>query len=1048
MTSGAPWSVKGIDPKAREVAKDLARRSGMTLGEWLNRMILEDEGPEEITSQAYFEERPAKAYFETPRAREPVYSAIETPERPSRYEAPQHPGDEIGRVALALDRLTDRIEQSEGRTGLAIAGVEHSVREAVARIEAAEREQIAIAARFEGGIEETHSEQLRLAERLRRMEKDAAGPRSAEAMHALEAALGKVATHLYEGEGRTRETLEALEKRIDDVAGRESGAAPAIDPGAVIEEVVAQVGARLTHAESRTAEALRGLGEAFATLDGRLRTVEDGAAPAFEQRLESLAASLSARVEASRAEIAQKLQASADGRFDRMERTLGEMAEHVRQAEQTSAQAIERMGQEVLTIADTLNRRVQTAENRSAEAIEQVGGEVARIAQAVETRLGRADTVHAEALERLGAEIGRITERLTERMGAAERRSAQAIDDVGEQVARVTERIQQRQERVSEEISDRIRQSEERTARLLAEARDTIDRGLAESQRRIAEQVAAPARLIREEPTEAFREETFPGFGPAEPVADPFTPQAFAPPAAPSPFAAEPERPAFDAEDFEAADDFARIDDDAVIENEAIADSADEDLDRTVHDEPPSEPFELSEDRAAADAAEDEDTDGVAVAAAFGTSRADRLDAEDVEPDDDLEYAAFDSEPAQVEEPPRPLSTREVIEQARAAARASANSGDPRKAKPKPAKAAKGAGDKTSGFTLFSGFGARPKRRAGSSLQTALLITGGAAFLSLGAAGIMIAGGEPQGELPKRVADSLNLAKGGEIKTAEADTTPFGANPRVSVALAPQPLSNPAQPASAQSPELAGLYDEAVRTIEAGEPGGLEKLRQAANLGHSPSQFYLSKLYENGRGGVGKDLGEARRWTERAAQNGNRHAMHNLGIAYVDGKGGPKNTTTAAQWFRRAADLGLVDSQYNLGALHEQGLGVSQNGAEAYKWYLIAARTGDEEARKSAARVRALLSPEARVVAERAAAAFRPAAPNASTPALAAVSSAGAVATAQRALSRLGYYRGPTDGVPSPALQGAVSQYQRDQGLTATGALDQTTVARLSVFTR
>ena len=59
MSSGTPWSVKGIDPKAREVAKDLARRSGMTLGEWLNRMILEDEGPEEVTSETYFTERAA-----------------------------------------------------------------------------------------------------------------------------------------------------------------------------------------------------------------------------------------------------------------------------------------------------------------------------------------------------------------------------------------------------------------------------------------------------------------------------------------------------------------------------------------------------------------------------------------------------------------------------------------------------------------------------------------------------------------------------------------------------------------------------------------------------------------------------------------------------------------------------------------------------------------------------------------------------------------------------------------------------------------------------
>ena len=39
MSSGVPWSVKGIDPKARETAKDLARRSGLTLGEWLTQMI-------------------------------------------------------------------------------------------------------------------------------------------------------------------------------------------------------------------------------------------------------------------------------------------------------------------------------------------------------------------------------------------------------------------------------------------------------------------------------------------------------------------------------------------------------------------------------------------------------------------------------------------------------------------------------------------------------------------------------------------------------------------------------------------------------------------------------------------------------------------------------------------------------------------------------------------------------------------------------------------------------------------------------------------------
>ncbi|NMD08396.1 MAG: hypothetical protein GYA66_10520, partial [Phyllobacteriaceae bacterium] len=41
MKPGLPWSVKGIEPDAREAAKLAARRSGMTLGEWLNSTIME-----------------------------------------------------------------------------------------------------------------------------------------------------------------------------------------------------------------------------------------------------------------------------------------------------------------------------------------------------------------------------------------------------------------------------------------------------------------------------------------------------------------------------------------------------------------------------------------------------------------------------------------------------------------------------------------------------------------------------------------------------------------------------------------------------------------------------------------------------------------------------------------------------------------------------------------------------------------------------------------------------------------------------------------------
>jgi localization factor PodJL len=44
MKPGVPWSVKGIDPEVRTAAKTAARRAGMTLGEWLNGVILDQNG--------------------------------------------------------------------------------------------------------------------------------------------------------------------------------------------------------------------------------------------------------------------------------------------------------------------------------------------------------------------------------------------------------------------------------------------------------------------------------------------------------------------------------------------------------------------------------------------------------------------------------------------------------------------------------------------------------------------------------------------------------------------------------------------------------------------------------------------------------------------------------------------------------------------------------------------------------------------------------------------------------------------------------------------
>jgi len=1002
MTAAAPWSVKGIDPKAREVAKDLARRSGMTLGEWLNRMIIEGEGFDAAALEAFGEPNRPSLAVNNDRAN-PSYYETARGGAPSRIEAREHPADEVGRVAVALDRLTDRIEAAEKRSAQAISGIDESVRGALQRLVAAEREQVAVAARFEGAVDEIKTDQTRAAERLRRIEAEAAGPRSAEALRALEGALGKVAGHLYEGEARTRETIAQLEQRLDAQAGIG-------DTSALVEEVVARLGQRLEAAEARTSEALQALNASFSALDGRLRTVESSnPGEGVQKRLDDLAGSLTQRMEAARLEMAAKLRESADGRFDRMERKLGEMTAHVQAAEQRSAQAIERMGREVVGMADALNRRVQTSEARNTAAIEQV-------AASIDQKLNRADSVQAQALEKLGAEIARITEKLAERISNAERRNALAIDDVGDQVTRVTDRLNQRHERTSQELVDRIRQSEERTARLLEEAREKIDTKLAEAQRRAAEQAAAAAPPPARPAPSPFDEGERFSFGGEEVPEDVFhQPAAFIPPHAPRPAstpartaapavfeapafeapafpASEPPAPEFGDEDFEAADGFA-----SALEPETAFEPA-------------------------------ADYDGDFSAPEFATS----------------DFAAPE-EPAASS---RPLSTREVIEQARAAARQAALSGD--------AKGKDKAKAKKPGTSLFAGFGAKgsEKKAKKGAMKTALMVSATAACLGVASAGVIMSLAQGSGPVPKRVAEGASNKTTGEIRAVEADTSPAGA--RAAVALTSQipieatAISTEAAPVAVAPPgeNAQALYDDGVRRIEAKDRTGLESLRKAANLGLPRAQFYLAKMYEVGEGGVKKDLAEARRWTERAATAGEARAMHNLALYYYKGEGGERNSTKAASWFRRASDLGLVDSQFNLAQLYEGGWGVSQNPTEAYKWYLIAARSGDAASRARAMALRSQLTAEGQRIAERSASGFRSqAAAPAQAVASVAAPSAG-LATAQRALSKLGYYQGPQDGVTSPALQMAIAAYQRDQNLQTSGALDGETLSRLSTWAR
>jgi localization factor PodJL len=53
MKFGVPWSVKGIRPEARETAREAARLSGMSLGEWLNSVILQQAEDDDMQAHVH-----------------------------------------------------------------------------------------------------------------------------------------------------------------------------------------------------------------------------------------------------------------------------------------------------------------------------------------------------------------------------------------------------------------------------------------------------------------------------------------------------------------------------------------------------------------------------------------------------------------------------------------------------------------------------------------------------------------------------------------------------------------------------------------------------------------------------------------------------------------------------------------------------------------------------------------------------------------------------------------------------------------------------------
>lgn len=106
-------------------------------------------------------------------------------------------------------------------------------------------------------------------------------------------------------------------------------------------------------------------------------------------------------------------------------------------------------------------------------------------------------------------------------------------------------------------------------------------------------------------------------------------------------------------------------------------------------------------------------------------------------------------------------------------------------------------------------------------------------------------------------------------------------------------------------------------------------LRVAALQAHAGLQF------ENGLG-TSRNIAEAMKWYELAADGGDNYALFALGRLYGEGRDVPRDDALAIRLLSKAAQAGYQPAQYRLGLAYLDGKGVPRDRTQALKWLLLA----------------------------------------------------------------------------------------------------------------
>lgn len=103
---------------------------------------------------------------------------------------------------------------------------------------------------------------------------------------------------------------------------------------------------------------------------------------------------------------------------------------------------------------------------------------------------------------------------------------------------------------------------------------------------------------------------------------------------------------------------------------------------------------------------------------------------------------------------------------------------------------------------------------------------------------------------------------------------------------------------------------------------------------------FIGEMYDNGYT-LPQDAGEAARWYEKAAVNGDPVAAMHLALLLAGNRLGAPNYPGMLRWCQAAADQNYAPGLYCVGQFYEAGLAGQKDLGMAAQWYLRAVQLGD-----------------------------------------------------------------------------------------------------------